>query len=428
MRFASLIAAAFVALLPFALARRKDYYPDGGPSMATLEEAELMYESFGKGVAGRTIGCLPKRGPYITDAMANAVAMLDLTSKLRGGKRFVPSSDGRIIDLEGSSRPTAEELLRSEERYFGKLSEEKQDTVTATLANALTKLSKVHMMCLEACPRTVAALETRLHNETIHFCPLLFDDGQSWWDIVRIESAHTCRTLTIIHEMMHLADRPFPGMNIGVFPEHTGDQVIPRCKAGESNCKAYGRGAAQTLARHSARLAFQNADNYAFYVADVVLAYTDGMKELERRRQQEVEPSWPSTIEPTTQPDELPNEITSSDTAEPRPDLTKSQEDESQSVTDSTATHLPDDNETSTDVSQPQSVDREPTKTLQDDRQTGVDARVEHGLNGMLKRFFGLSGKSKNVDGVRTSQDAVHASSGGAQRTSLPGQGDRDEL
>lgn len=242
-----------------------------------------------------------------------------------------------------------------------------------------------------------------------------------------------------------------------------GDQTFDWCPpaADKTNCKVYGRAASQMLARVSQRQALQNADNYAFYVADVVLAYTDGMKELERRRQREVEASWPSTIDPTIHPIELSNEVLSSDTAGPRPDETESQEDNSQTFTDDTTKHLPTDSESLTDhpqtqpgttrlivipqddeesespadVSQAQADDRKPTRTLQNDQQNGDDAFVDESMNGssgylrgMLNSILGLFGKSRDGDGresEQNSQEAENTGSGGARTTSMA---DNDEL
>ncbi|EME82610.1 uncharacterized protein MYCFIDRAFT_80249 [Pseudocercospora fijiensis CIRAD86] len=388
MRFASLIVSAFLAVLPFATtAQWNDFYADGGPSIATPEDANLEYEVYYEGVLNRLTGCTVKRGRYMTDAMIHASTMLGLVTKLREGKRSVSSHDGRMFDLEGSSKITSEELLQLEERYFGKLSKERQDTITI------------------------------------------------------------------------------------------GDQIFEWCNEYETNCEVYGRGASQTLAGISSRQALQNADNYAFYVADVALAFADGMNELERRRQGEVEASWPSSIESTARPDKLSNDIIPSERTQTEPDVTTPREDEPPaSADDTTITHLSDDSESLTDVSQTQSDnggltdtprddhqnrvdaftddtvahlpsstdvsgthsdDDEPTNTLPNSQQNRVDPLIGESMNeypGYLRSIlnrFGVFRKRKYADGRgndRISQEAPDTSSEGVRTTSMADEVGREEL
>ncbi|KAF7197776.1 hypothetical protein HII31_00865 [Pseudocercospora fuligena] len=316
MRFANLLVAAFVVLWPLAATEEiimingywiKSALPRTGFEAVT--RAVFDHETL-----QRTWSCSPERAPLILDAVSDACPTLNFLRSLREGERK-DIIEGREIDLMGGLNEG--DLTVLEERYFGKLTKEQQDSITSTLLTASDKLIgfNITFLCVEWCLPTQAAYVFRdFNNETIHLCPAMSYRGKSWWDVIlardaeeRIESQEMSRSLTIVHEMMHLANRPFNGLTSDQLPELIVDITIDEhCSHPDMNyCKAYGRKAAQELAKQSPYLALRNADNYAFYVADVFLAYLEGMESLNHQQEQELAEDLPlvSTVPRTTEPE-----------------------------------------------------------------------------------------------------------------------------
>ncbi|KXT03046.1 hypothetical protein AC578_673 [Pseudocercospora eumusae] len=197
-------------------------------------------------------------------------------------------------------------------------------------------------VCVEACAAATAGgftVNGVTGNETVYLCPGMFDLGTSWWEIVlerdpemRIETQAMCRSLTVVHEMMHLANRPWHGITNDRLPEFIGDVDIEHCDHPDMHyCKAYGREAAQELAKRDTTLALRNADNYAFYVADVFLAYLHGIASLDYKQEHELAENLPfvTIIPRTTEPE---TDISGKSSAGSNSDATSTDVDEPEST------------------------------------------------------------------------------------------------